>query len=203
MLRCQTQLGGFVPIRDNFGFELFAANNDCAEFSLARNISNHCHDVTHPNISVAEAQLVQSMGELKYNRYRLKTAIAWIRHHPRRFFRLTVERLAHFWYPEPDPEGERLPVYSIWMLSTISLAGFLWLAVQRQPIVWFAASVFLFYPAPYYLVQSSARFLYPIFWLNLLCAGYFLHTAFTRFRPPAKQCDNDGAPDLPVIAIGR
>jgi hypothetical protein len=180
--RCYNQFGSLFPIRDNLGLELYAANNDCAEFSLARNIHNGCSKVTHPNGSLTEARLVQSMGELNYNRYRMRSAINWIRQHPGRFFALTTQRFLHFWYIEPDAEGERLPVYSIWLLSLLSIVGMGVMAVRRLPILWFVVSVFVVYPIPYYFVQSSARFLYPIFWLNLLCAGYCLDFVFRHFR---------------------
>jgi 4-amino-4-deoxy-L-arabinose transferase-like glycosyltransferase len=187
IVRCYNRFGQVFPIRDNFGFELHAANNDCAEFSLARNMENGCHNLTHPNVSLAEARLVRAMGEANYSRYRMDTAIAWIKDHPGRFLGLTVERFVHFWYPEPDFEGERLPVYSIWLLTTLSFVGLSLIRARGIPVFRFIASVFILYPIPYYLVQSSARFLYPIFWLNLLCAGYCIETVACRFRESRKQ----------------
>jgi hypothetical protein len=203
IIRCYSRLGGFIPIRDDLGAAIYASNNDCAEFSLTRNMISGCDRLTLPNVSITEAQLVRSTGELNYNWNRLSAAKVWIEGHRGRFIALTAERILHFWYPDSSPNGERLPTYAIWLVTSLSFAGLALAGVRRLPMFKFVGWVFVLYPLPYYVVQSSARFLYPIFWLNLLCAGYFLHTAFTRFRPPAKQCENDGAPDLPVIAIGR
>ncbi len=186
VVRCYRQFGELIPIRDNFGFELYLSNNDCAETTLLRNNENGCYALTHPNVNLAEARLVRSMGEMSYYHYKGDAAETWIKSHPRRFLALTAGRVLHFWYPDPDVQGERLPVYSIWLVTTISLCGLALLAVHREPMWWFIALVFLLYPLPYYLVPSSVRYFYPIFWLNLLCAGYFIDAALTYFRERGK-----------------
>jgi hypothetical protein len=198
IVRCYGRLGGLFPIRDNFGLELCAANNGCAEFSLARNIRDGCHGLTHPNASLSEARLVRSMGELSYNRYKMKMATAWIANNPSRFLVLTAERFLHFWYPEPDRDGERLPAYSIWLVSSMSVMGLALMARRRLAILQFIVPVFILYPLPYYLVYSDTRYLYPIFWLNLLCTGYFMHAAVAHFRERRKQ-DGNAGPEIRTL----
>jgi hypothetical protein len=193
IIRCYGRLGGFIPIRDDLGAAMYASNNDCAEFSLARNMINGCDRLTLPNLSMTEAQLVRSIGELNYNWNRLNTTKVWIEGHRGRFVALTAERILGFWYPGSSPKGERMPMYAIWLITSLSFAGLALAGMRRLPIFKFVASVFVLYPLPYYVVQSSARFLYPIFWLNLLCAGYFMDAAISRLRAREKR-DGDTVP---------
>jgi hypothetical protein len=86
-----------VLIRSNLGLELSVSNNQCAGYSLAENHQNNCFQ--HPNEKRREAEQVVELGEVNYNRARLREAIAWITANPTRFRRLTLERFAYFWFP--------------------------------------------------------------------------------------------------------
>jgi hypothetical protein len=76
--------GGWVPFRSNFGLELAVSNNDCASFSLQQNLDTGCHITGHPNQNATEAARVREMGEIAYNRQRLRDALDWIRANPRK-----------------------------------------------------------------------------------------------------------------------
>ena len=163
-IRNYVQLGGFTFVRDNFGLELYAANNDCAQPSLLENLHNGCYEQKHPMFSAAELQRLRAAGELNYNLGCARRALQWIRTHQRRFWQLVKDRVVYFWFPP----GKWLTGI-ITGLSCIGLA----LALQRQPrLAAFAVSVFALYPLPYYVVQSSERFRYPIMWMTLILAGY-------------------------------
>lgn len=130
LIRDYVVLGGAVFIRDNFGLEMHAANNDCAQASFYQNRDGGCLDLNHPDHNLAEATLVRDMGELRYNASRAKLAREWIFSHPARFVSLTAERIFVFWFPSP---GER-PLQA-WSLRVVSLLGFigLGLAVPGEP----------------------------------------------------------------------
>ena len=165
-----------VLIRDSLGMELYVSNNDCAGFSQDANIASGCHALTHPTRSLAEAELLARTGEVRYNQYRLATAMDWIRTHPRRFAALTGRRIAAFWLP-----ADSLPIMAI---TCLSLAGFVLMAMRRIPALAFIAAVMALYPLIYYVVQYIPRYRYPILWLSLLGAGYALSewTAAARGR---------------------
>lgn len=155
-----------VLLRDSLGMELYVSNNDCAEFSQDANMASGCHARTHPTRSLDEARLLARMGEVRYNQYRLATAMDWIHAHPRRFAALTGRRIAAFWLP-----ADSLPIVAI---TCLSLAGFVLMAIRKIPALAFIASVVALYPLIYYVVQYIPRYRYPIMWLSLLGAGYAL-----------------------------
>jgi len=156
-----------VLVRDSLGMELYVSNNDCAGFSQDASMASGCHARTHPTRSLAEAELLARMGEVRYNQYRLAAATAWIRTHPRRFAGLAWRRMVAFWLP-----ADSLPITAI---TCLSLAGFLLMAIRKIPALAFIAAVMALYPLIYYVVQYIPRYRYPILWLSLLGAGYALN----------------------------
>jgi hypothetical protein len=171
-LRNHRQFHRWFFIRDNFGVELYASNNNLASSSDAVNHRNGCHLVMQPTFNPAEAALVKNLGEVDYNRDRLGRALDWIRSHPSRFRELTARRFLEFWFPNPATVA--IYSYSIWLITALSVGGLARMIRSRLLVAWFSMAVFLIYPAVYYLVQSSVRFRYPILWLSLLPAGYCL-----------------------------
>jgi hypothetical protein len=88
-----------IPVRDDFGLELSVSNNDCAQFSIYKNLSSGCFDEFHPNHNVTEAAKVRTMGEANYNGLRLQEAESWISSHPEAFVSLSATRFIAFWVP--------------------------------------------------------------------------------------------------------
>ena len=168
-IRNYRELGALFFIRDNLGVEMFTSNADCADARDAINGRSGCHHLMQANFNVREAVMVKEMGELAYNRYRLRTAMGWIRNHPSRFTMLTLRRVKEFWFPTPD----RPPVYeyALWAVTGLSILGLGWMWKERNPAVWFFLAAMAWYPAIYYVVQASTRFRFPILWISLLPAG--------------------------------
>lgn len=166
------QLGGFPFVRDNFGLELYAANNDCAQATLIENLKSGCYQLQHPMFSSEQLQDLKRLGELSYNHDRERRALHWISDHPARFGELTLNRFLFFWFPPGR-------IFTA-MITLLSLAGLTLALHERQNIAWFALAAMTLYGVPYYLVQSSERFRYPIIWISLLFAGYLLEFACTR-----------------------
>ncbi|HVP44940.1 MAG TPA: hypothetical protein VMT32_00105 [Bryobacteraceae bacterium] len=184
-LRNYHQFHQWFFIRDNFGVELYAANNSLASSSDAVNHLNGCHFAMQPTFNLAEAETVKRLGEVEYNRDRLDQALNWIQSHPARFLELTVRRFLEFWFP--NPATVTIYSYSIWLITALSFAG-LWLMIRsRLPATGFVAIVFLIYPAVYYLLQSSVRYRYPVLWLSLLPAGYALRRLVAAAKQPLSR----------------
>jgi hypothetical protein len=155
-----------VFIRDNLGIELNASNNDCAQPSLEANLISGCAARVHPAGNRSEAELIVRMGEVDYNRLRLRTALGWIAAHRSRFWELTRQRMADFWWPPYD--------WAIRAITVLSLFGLLAMARSALSPSLFLAGVLALFPVLYYVVQSDIRYRYPILWISLLAAGYLL-----------------------------
>uniref|UniRef100_Q029T0 Glycosyltransferase RgtA/B/C/D-like domain-containing protein n=1 Tax=Solibacter usitatus (strain Ellin6076) TaxID=234267 RepID=Q029T0_SOLUE len=163
-LRNRHELGAYFFVRDNLGLELYAETGDCSQSAPLI-----CHDMRHPNQSVSEAVALRELGEVPYNRSRLRLAVQWIGSHPAEFARATCRRIGQFWFPSPGAS----PVYeySQWVVTILSAAGLVLLFRDRNRALPFVAASLTIYPLLYYVVQSSIRYRMPVLWLSLLPAG--------------------------------
>jgi hypothetical protein len=171
MLRNHQQLGGF-RVRTNLGMTLYASNNDCAQASLLDEEKTNCYQARHPNTSIEEARLLRSLGEIEYDRLRIRDAKTWIRTNPAVFTWLSLARMRDFWFPE---RGEH-PFESIviWISTLLSIPGMVLMVLRRERATLFVLFVLLIYPLMYYIVVSDLRYRAPVLWLSLLPAGYFV-----------------------------
>ncbi len=192
--RNERVLGGFVA-RTNLGMTLYASNNDCAQSSMFRDQMNGCYQARHPNTSVEEAQTLMRLGEVKYDRERIADTKSWISDHRMQFMELTAQRLLEFWFPaiesvpatiqatnsaeildavRPWVEAQNLYARAIWVVTVLSLPGLILMARRRQAVLLFIVAVSAIYPILYYIVVSDMRYRYPVLWLSLLPAGFFI-----------------------------
>ncbi len=187
--RNYVQLGGWV-VRTNLGMTLFASNNDCAESSMIRDELNGCYQSHHPNNNLAEAELLYRIGEVQFDKSRIAETRKWIAENPTRFGQLTIARVREFWFPAievvPPAIGPLHPgiagwlsqqnarAYAIWVITLLSIPGFVLMVLRRQPFAPYIAMVLVVYPLIYYVVVSDMRYRYPVLWLSLLMSGYFV-----------------------------
>jgi hypothetical protein len=132
MVRNYYALGGFVPLRSNFGLELAFGNNPESTGSSNHDWSDPelSNKLVHPHPNVRECQKLNELGELAYMRQRQEEAVSWIRDHPGRFLALTAARFRMFWFPGPEMFNNRSlsTVVKIVCLSGITLLMFVGLA---------------------------------------------------------------------------
>lgn len=185
-LRNQYRLGAPV-LKDNFGLTLHASNNDCAASSILEVINSGCNALHNPDASPEELALVQKMGEAHYDTYRRSTAIEWIRSHFSTFLALTGKRVVQFWFPV---RAGGLYAYSAWLITALAFGGLVMIGIDRMSAVVFLIMGSLCYSSMYYLMFSDIRYRYPIFWLSLLSAGYFV----AKCRQWANQALQPGSP---------
>jgi hypothetical protein len=181
-LRNYQQLGKFV-VRTNLGMTLYASNCDCAKPSLIQEEKTGCYQAHHPNMSLQEAQLLKSLGEVAYDRERIQDAEAWIRAHPGMFLQLSQGRFVEFWFPRRVEHPFKVGV--IWSTTVLSIPGLVLMACRKQRATVFVLFVLLVYPLMYYMTVSDVRYRYPVLWLSLLPAGYFLQ--WLAWRGHAKR----------------
>lgn len=180
-VRNYLQFHALIPIRDNFGMELYVSNRDGAGPTYIENITRN-PNMPHANSNTEEARLVRDMGEYAYNRDRQARAWRWIRDHPGEFASLSLLRIERFWFPLPIPMSASS--WSVWVVTVVSAAGLILLIARRNAALWFLAPVLVLYPLPYYLVNNDARLRYPILWISVLCAGFALSALFAKLRKP-------------------
>lgn len=208
--RNQHELGAFVA-RTNLGMTLYASNNDCAESSMFKNELSGCYQVHHPNTNIREAELLRTVGEVKYDRMRIADTKNWVRANPASFLKLTAMRVLEFWFPavavvpiRPGNSANNYDIpdwvrhwvsqqngiaYAIWLVTGLSVPGLILMVRRREAVTLFVFAVLAVYPLMYYVVVSDMRYRYPVLWLSLLPAGYFIREVVSRNGRPAGKSD--------------
>lgn len=168
-IRNYRTMGGMVFVRGNLGTELSVSNNDGA-LAEHGNMFLNPH-ARHPHVDAVEFAKRLEIGELNYDRVRLREAVDWMRAHPMRTFRLTVQRFALFWLP---PRSHVLLTALEWTFTGLALAGVWYLPRPTRLLV---LGIWMVYPLLYYLVQADERYRYPIEWTIVLSSGMGLTVA--------------------------
>jgi hypothetical protein len=116
--------------------------------------------------------MVGQLGEIKYNRQRMRQAGSWVRMEPRGFAKLTLERFVFFWFA--FPRTQPLKFLLLALLTVVASLG-LWLAIRRhRPLGLSILCLWIGYPVAYYILQTDGRYRYPIDWTFTLLAVYIL-----------------------------
>ncbi len=148
----------FVPLRTNFGAELYLGNGPGANGILM--------SYDHPITDRRQFELYRQMGELRYTAWRGALARQAIRADVPRFLRLCLNRIYFFWFGVPNAEISPLANFGRGLnYGFTSLAGLLGLALalrRRLPGAGLFAAAFLLLPAVYYIVTAHARFRHPL-----------------------------------------
>ncbi|HEX5437069.1 MAG TPA: hypothetical protein VFW98_07915 [Gemmatimonadaceae bacterium] len=170
------ELGALVLTRDNFGLELQVSNNPLARPTLAENEASGAFHTYHPFANPAEARRVRALGEVRYDRAKLHTALDWIGGHPSAFARLTLRRAWEFWFPAArSVPGTALPATALlWLVTVLGLAGLGALARRDGLSAALIAVIWAGYPLVYYVVQADARYRYPVYWSLLVVGAWWV-----------------------------
>jgi hypothetical protein len=149
----------FVPMRGNFGAELYLGNGPGASGLLM--------EYNHPEQAEDQLRLYGQMGELPYAKYRGGLAKAFIRRDPGLFVRNSLKRVYFFWAGVPHPSNDAwyVEVGRNFNFDVISVAGLLGLGLalyRRAPAAGLFAWAFLLLPLLYYFVTVHARFRHPL-----------------------------------------
>ena len=161
-IRNKIALGGTVWSRSGFGLELSISNNDVAAANWLDNIESGWFQSSHPYYSRVERERVRSMGELAYNRTKMKEAMHWIVTHPAHFTHLCLERVYYFWFPKMTRPIQRALMA---VLACGGFAGVIRMLRSHSRFAWLFLITLTAYPPVYYLVESFARYRCPIDWM--------------------------------------
>ena len=167
----------FIPLRSNFGAELYLGNGPGSTGLLM--------EYDHPFRSPRQLLQYARLGELPYVAGRGALAKAYIRTHPAHFADLTLRRVFFYWWSVPDDASHAWIVSYLRVLdfSFISLSGLLGLALAlylRTPAAKLFAWAFALLPLTYYFVTVHARFRHPLEPLLCILAVFLFLSAQPR-----------------------
>jgi len=141
-----------VPIRDNFGLELWLGNHEGV---------THVFDRDFPILDPSE---YDRLGEIRFMETKRDIALEFIGGNPTTFMRLSARRCFQFW---------SAPEQSVWLaLSLLAWVGMV-LALRRKGLDGVPyALVMLIFPAVYYITHVFSTNRHPIEPAVLLLAAY-------------------------------
>jgi len=155
--------GVWIPLRSNFGLELWLGNNPAGNevnsFSL------------HPFLNPVEGQQFKQLGEIAYMAAKHHEAITFIHSHPGTTLRFILRRIAMFWFSvtdRPRMDWSAIPLYiKVLLLPNFLMILFAWagaiMALRTRVRAGFLfAVVLLVFPLPYYVTHALVRYRFPI-----------------------------------------
>jgi 4-amino-4-deoxy-L-arabinose transferase-like glycosyltransferase len=155
-LRNYASLGRLVPVRDNFGMELWIGNHDGV---------THLYDF-RGGFPLLDPEEYNHLGEIGFMEAKRDIAMQFIRQHPGQFLRLSGQRFFDYW-GSPDP--------GFWLV----VSGLAWLGVflmlrQKATGAVLYAFVFAVFPCVYYVTHTWSTYRNPMEPLMALTAIYLL-----------------------------
>ncbi|MGA8152053.1 MAG: glycosyltransferase family 39 protein [Terriglobales bacterium] len=151
-IRNYVTFGRLIPVRDNFGLELWLGNHEGV---------THVFDNDFPILNPAE---YNRLGEIRFMEAKRQIALQFIAHHPGEFLRLSMWRCFRYW-TAPDA--------SLWLpISLLAWAGMLLLLWRKR---WDAvpyAIVLVFFPLIYYVTHTFNSYRHPTEPVMFLLASY-------------------------------
>ena len=186
MVRNERVFHAFIPMRGNFGAELYLGNGPGATGLLMEH--------NHPFQSAGQLRLYAAMGEVRYVAMRGAAAKRAIADDPWLFVRNTLKRIDYFWFSVPHDQqkheaGEWVRVEDFAFISVAGLLGLGLALYRKMPAAGLWAFAILLLPLPYYVVTVHARFRHPLEPLLCVLGVWLFQSAETakslrRSRPP-------------------
>lgn len=174
MIRNALVFHKFIPMRANFGAELYLGNGPGANGFLM--------EYNHPYEAPDQLRLYKKMGEVAYAQMRGRLARKYIASDPGLFVRNSLKRFYFFWISVPHPQDNAWYVEAtrVTNFAFASIAGILGLALslkRRTPAAWLFLWAFLLIPLIYYFVTVHARFRDPLEPLIAILAVFLFQSA--------------------------
>jgi len=144
-----------LPLRDNFGLELWVGNHEGV-------YESHRYPIDFPLLDPTE---YNQLGELRFMEATREAAFHFIRAHPGVFVLLCARRVVGFWI---NPKGS-------WWFAVSLLAWLgLGLALRKRAEVLTYLCVIVFFPLVYYITHTFPTYRHPIEPVVILLAAYAL-----------------------------
>jgi 4-amino-4-deoxy-L-arabinose transferase-like glycosyltransferase len=162
-VRNYREFGKWIPMRSNFGLELWWGNNPSGDLGNSF--------VLHPVQNLAEDLKFQRLGEIRYMEEKQQEALEFIASHPVVTFRSTLRRIGDYWFAvsdRPDSGWSSLPAsLKVLFLLNGSLVLFGWLGAVLAFRAYRGAAVaywivLLVFPLVYYVTHTLIRYRFPM-----------------------------------------
>jgi hypothetical protein len=149
-LRNARVLHALIPLRSNFGYELWQGNHPGA---------TGVFDATlEPLQNKQEYADYAARGEVAYMANKAALAEDYIREHPGPFLRLSAERVARFWTGAGSADNSGVVEAHAILTSLLGLMGLAALFKDRRAIAMLFLLPILVFPLPYYITHPDFRF---------------------------------------------
>ena len=168
-IRNRAVMGSTFFIRDNLGLELAVSNADDARPTAEANGQPGSAMDRHPFTSRDAAERMRAMGEVAYNKSRMREAVGWIESHPSGFLTLTAQRAGYLLMPYSRRPYQRA-IAAVLTIGLLVGLVMLWRAGERVTV---AAVVGALggYQLIYLFVQHDVRYVYSMLWIESLVAA--------------------------------
>lgn len=163
-IRNYVAFGKVIPLRDNFGLELWAGNHEGV---------THLYDF-QGSFPLSNPALYNQLGELPFMERERSVAVEFIRQNPGQFLRLCSQRFVDFW-GSPTP----------WIWLPVSGLAWLGLAAawrRRKAEALSFTIVLVVFPLVYYVTHTWSTYRHPIEPEMLLLAAFAVAELAGRFR---------------------
>jgi Dolichyl-phosphate-mannose-protein mannosyltransferase len=154
--------GRFIPVRDNFGLELWLGNRPGMQGTVDFSGDFPDHDPS----------TYARLGELRFMDEKFDAATKFIVSDPTGFVVRVLRRVVEFWY---------IPYPFSWIaISILGLAGATWAIKEKNGWVWLA--MLMAFPLVYYITHDFVTYRHPIEPLVILLAAYAIIEIMAQIR---------------------
>jgi Dolichyl-phosphate-mannose-protein mannosyltransferase len=177
----------FIPLRSNFGLELWLGNNPDVPDSWSWWL--------HPNDYLSEARKYAAMTEIPYMEEKGREAWAFIRSHPVDTAQFALHRFSNHWlgvWDSPIDLWAPAPWYlKLTLIFSCAFALLAWLGLLlayriRSAVAHPLATVMMIFPLAFYLTHTSLRYRFPMDPVMLVLAVFAVEYAVSpAARRPA------------------
>jgi hypothetical protein len=181
-----------IPVRSNFGLELWLGNN--------QDVSELWSFSVHPYNNRMEAELYARLGETVYMSNKQQEALSYMRSHVGVTLYRILQRIGTVWFAISDgPRNTRNtlmagPFYlRLYALMNALMTFFAWLGLwilyrRRDPETLPYLFVFLIFPIVFYLTHSITRYKFPMDPILLIVATFGAVSSLRKFSCPKTIC---------------
>ena len=149
-LRNARVLHAFIPLRSNFGYEVWQGNHTGGSGVFDASLE--------PLKNKEEYRDYAEEGEVAYMHNKATLAKQFIRQHPDAFLRLSVGRVARFWSGAGEADNSAIMEGHAVITSLLGLAGLGALWTKRRATAMLFLLPILIFPLPYYVTHADFRF---------------------------------------------
>ena len=159
MIRNALVFHKFIPMRSNFGVELYLGNGPQS--------TGIVDNFEYPATNQSQLYLYRHLGEIAYCHLRGEEAMAFIRAHPLHYAADSLLRIGYYWFGTPASSNPNsimlyLPEAQFAFFGICGLLG-LWVALRdHAPGIQLFVIAFLVLPDIYYFVHVQNRFRYSL-----------------------------------------